>query len=282
MRGRKKHTAQQRRTIAYVRVSTEDQAREGVSLDAQRARIEAYAALQGVVVDEVIVDAGESAKTLQRPGFERVLGMVQSGEVSMLIVTKLDRATRSVRDLANLVDLFAKHHVSFVSLSESLDTATAAGRMMLHLLGVFAEFERAMIGERTSAALAHKRSQRQAYSPTPYGFRRDGDHLVPDDDQQFALVLMRDLQASGASLRGIAESLTDRGIMPARGSRWYASSVRAVLTSRMALDEMRRVVREIAPKVDDRNARTSGPAISPERLAIAREKVRALTALGGA
>jgi DNA invertase Pin-like site-specific DNA recombinase len=236
MRQRKLSAPKQKRTIAYVRVSTEDQVAHGVSIDAQEARIRAYAALHDVVVDEVVVDAGESAATLLRPGFDRVLTMVRTGTVGTIIVTKLDRATRSVRDLANLVDLFAKHGVSLVSLSESLDTGTAAGRMMLHLLGVFAEFERAMIGERTSAALAHKRSQRKAYSPTPYGWKRVDDRLEPDVDQQTALTLMRELEAAGASLRGIATVLAKRGIPPARGVRWYASSVRAVLRSRMTTE----------------------------------------------
>ena len=233
MRGRKAQLQHTKLIIGYVRVSTADQADSGVSLDAQSARIRAYAALQGVAIDELVVDAGASAATLQRPGFHRVLTMVRSGAVSTLIVCKLDRATRSVRDLSDLLDLFAQNKVSFISLSESLDTATAAGRMMLHLLGVFAEFERSMIAERTASALAHKRAMGKAYGRTPFGYQRVNDRLESQPDQQLALQMMRDMHSAGCSLREIAKALQDRGIAGPRGGGWHASGVRAVLRSRM-------------------------------------------------
>ena len=96
------------RAVAYMRVSTTKQADEGVSLEAQRAKLIAYAALYDVVLVEVIVDAGVSAKTLDRPGLAKALGMIRSGRADALLVVKLDRLTRSVRDLGQLVaDYFA-------------------------------------------------------------------------------------------------------------------------------------------------------------------------------
>jgi len=228
--------AEDRKTVAYVRVSTEDQAREGVSLSAQEARIASYCAAMGWAVSETVRDAGESAKSLKRPGIATVLGFVRGGLVGRIVVAKLDRLTRSVRDLADLIDLCAKHDVALVSVGETLDTSTAAGRMVVNMLGVVAAWEREAIGERTSTALAHKRQQRTAYGPTPFGYVRVGDALVPEPNEQDALNEAARMDRLGASFREIAAYLTERGAKPHRGQRWYASSVRATLRSKMATE----------------------------------------------
>jgi len=112
-------------TIGYARVSTDRQADKGVSLDAQKSRIEAMAVVQERTLLEVIVDGGESAKNLNRPGLQRLLLLVQAGKVQTVIVAKLDRLTRSVKDLCALLELFEKRNVALVSVAESLDTSTA-------------------------------------------------------------------------------------------------------------------------------------------------------------
>jgi site-specific DNA recombinase len=111
--------------IGYVGVSTDKQADHGVSLDAQDAKIRAIAIVQGVSLLEIIVDGGESAKSLNRPGLRRLLSLVNSGSVQAVIVAKLDRLTRSVKDLCGLLELFEKKNVAPVSVAESLDTGTA-------------------------------------------------------------------------------------------------------------------------------------------------------------
>jgi DNA invertase Pin-like site-specific DNA recombinase len=229
-------TRVERRSIAYVRVSTQDQAAEGVSLGAQEARIAAYCAAMGWAVSESVRDAGESAKSLKRPGIASVLDAVRRGLVERIVVAKLDRLTRSVRDLADLIDLCAKHDVALVSVGETLDTSTAAGRMVVNMLGVVAAWEREAIGERTASALAHKRRQRVAYGPTPFGYRREGRDLLPDVAEQAALCEAQRMDDAGASFREIGAMLTTRGIMPHRGRAWHASSVRAILRSRMATE----------------------------------------------
>ncbi len=121
----KEHTATATgRAIGYVRVSTDKQASAGVSLEAQTARITAMATVQDVTLLEVIADAGESAKTLNRPGMARLLAMVGARDVQTVIVAKLDRLTRSVRDLADLLEQFDRRGVALVSVSESLDTGS--------------------------------------------------------------------------------------------------------------------------------------------------------------
>jgi site-specific DNA recombinase len=238
MRGRRKKETESRarRTVLYVRCSTDEQAREGSSLPAQEARLRAFALATDRTIDEVVIDDGYSAKDLNRPGIGRVLNDVKTGSVETVIVLKLDRITRSVRDLANLLDLFAKANAALVSVGESLDTQTAAGRMVVNMLGVVAQWERETIGERTAFAHAHRRTNGKVYSGhAPFGYRVDGDNLVPDAKKQRALAMIRSLHKNGegASLRMIANALTAEKVNPPRGAQWYASSVKAIIDSRM-------------------------------------------------
>ena len=115
------------KAIGYVRVSTEKQADFGVSLEAQAEKVRAMAVVQGAELAAVIVDAGESAKSLNRPGMARLLSLVDARSVDIVIIAKLDRLTRSVKDLAELLERFTQRGVSLVSVAESLDTGTAAG-----------------------------------------------------------------------------------------------------------------------------------------------------------
>src|SRR4051812_3003492 len=146
-------------TIGYARVSTDRQAEKGVSLEAQKQRIEAMAVVQERALQEVIIDGGESAKNLNRPGLQRLLSMVQAGKVQAVIVAKLDRLTRSVKDLCSLLELFEKKNVALISVAESLDTSTAAGRLVITIMGAVSQWEREAIGERTREALRHKKSK---------------------------------------------------------------------------------------------------------------------------
>lgn len=140
------------RAVAYVRVSTEKQADAGQSLEAQQAKLAAYASLYELELVEVVVDAGVSAKTLNRPGLQRALAMLESGAADALVVVKLDRLTRSVRDLGELVEgVFAEKGAALLSVSEQIDTRSAAGRLVLNVLASVSQWEREAIGERTAA-----------------------------------------------------------------------------------------------------------------------------------
>mgnify|MGYP001478974391 CR=1 FL=1 len=223
------------KVIGYARVSTQDQAREGFSLDAQETRLRAYAVAVGRTIDEVIIDAGQSAKTLQRPGLQRLLSDVRHGSVAAIVVVKLDRLTRSVRDLADLIDSLQSTRTALVSLSESLDTGTAAGRMMLNLLASVSQWECEAIGERTAEVLGEMRVSRQIYSHVPFGYRRVADALVEHPEEQRGLQTMREMRADGKSLQSIAGWLTENGFTPRQGARrWYPQTVKDVLQSRIA------------------------------------------------
>ncbi len=224
-------------SVGYVRVSTDEQARDGVSLDAQEARLRAFAMATGRELVEVVVDDGQSAKSLQRPGMARILDGIRSGRIGAVVALKLDRLTRSVGDLADLLKLFDRKDVALVSVTENFDTSTAIGRMFLQMTGVISQWEREAIGERTAFALEHKRRNRQAYGRTPFGYRRDGDALVEDPQQQAALAEARRMADAGETLGAIGARLTELGAMtPQGGRKWYASSVRSILRSKMATD----------------------------------------------
>lgn len=218
------------RAVAYLRVSTEKQADRGVSLEAQRAKVEAYAALYDVELVEVIVDAGVSAKTLDRPGLAKALGMLKSGKADALLVVKLDRLTRSVRDLGELVERhFAPGKAALLSVGEQIDTRSAAGRLVLNVLASVSQWEREAIGERTSAAMQHKASQGEfCGGEAPYGFAVESGRLVALEGEQAVIREAKALRSAGLSLRAVAAELDRRGLR-ARTGRAFA----AVQVSRM-------------------------------------------------
>jgi predicted site-specific integrase-resolvase len=122
------------KTIGYVRVSTDKQADRGVSLEAQAEMIRAMAVVHNAELVDIIVDGGESAKSLNRPGMARLLALVDAGAVKAVIIAKLDRLTRSVKDLCTLLERFERRGVALVSVAESLDTGSAAGRLVLNIM----------------------------------------------------------------------------------------------------------------------------------------------------
>ena len=221
------------KTVGYVRVSTDKQADHGVSLEAQAEKIRAMAVVHSSELLDIIVDGGESAKSLNRPGMARLLALVEAGEVQVVIIAKLDRLTRSVKDLCTLLERFERRGVSLVSVAESLDTGTAAGRLVLNIMTAVSQWEREAIGERTRDAMGHKRRQRERVGNIAFGYRLalDGVHVEPDDAEQASIAAIRKLRASGRTLRQIAADLNHEGRRTRRGSEWRLESVARVVQS---------------------------------------------------
>ena len=198
------------RVIGYVRVSTEGQADRGSSLEAQEAKLRRQAELLEVELVAIEVDAGASASTLKRPGLQRALARLDAFEAEGLLVTKLDRLTRSVRDLGDLIDTYFKDgQHALMSASEQIDTRSAAGRMMLNVLTSIAQWEREAIGERTSAVMQHlKECGKFTGGWPPYGWAVDEDGaLVASVEEQAVITRVRGLHAAGRSLRTIADEV---------------------------------------------------------------------------
>ncbi len=219
------------KTVGYVRVSTDRQAERGISLEAQAEKIRAMAFVQGAELGEIIVESGESAKSLNRPGMAKLLAMVDAGKVKAVIVAKLDRLTRSVKDLCELLERFERRGVALVSVAESLDTGSAAGRLVLNIMAAVSQWEREAIGERTRDALSHKRGQGERVGNIAFGSRlsADGKHVEPDPGEQGALAEIRRLRHEGATLRGIAATLNRQAIRTRRGTPWRLESVARVV-----------------------------------------------------
>jgi site-specific DNA recombinase len=219
------------KAIGYARVSTDKQAERGCSLEAQAEKIRAMAVVHNADLIDVIVDGGESAKSLQRPGMERLLVLAGGKHVDAVIVSKLDRLTRSVRDLCALIELFEKRGVALISVAESLDTSSAAGRLVITIMAAVSQWEREAIGERTRDALQHKRSQGERVGNIAYGFRlaSDGTHVEPDPDEQAVLAEIGRLRGEGVTLRGIAATLNQGALRTRRGTPWRLESIARVL-----------------------------------------------------
>lgn len=222
------------RAVGYIRVSSEEQAAEGVSLDAQRAKVGGYAALYGLDLVAVEVDAGASAKTLDRPALARALARLDRGEAEGLVIAKLDRLSRSVGDWDRLIAAYFGERAGkkLWSVADSIDTRTAAGRLVLNVLMSVAQWEREAIGERTRDALQHKIRVGERCGKVRFGhdLHPDGVRLVANPAEQEALAVLHDLAAGGMGPRAIARELSRRGLPTKEGrGPWDHSAVRRIL-----------------------------------------------------
>ena len=222
------------RVMGYVRVSTEEQASQGHSLGAQRAKIIAYASLYDLDVVEIVEDDGFSAKTLNRPGMQKVLAALGAGIIEAVVVVKLDRLTRSIADWQLLIEQYfsEKGGKQLLSVTDSIDTRTAAGRLVLNVLLSVAQWEREAIGERTRDALQHKIRKGERVGKVRYGYTLDpdGKTLIPSEDEQFVIELIKVARARGDSYRQIAQTLNDRGIPSKSGGTWGHTAVERILS----------------------------------------------------
>ncbi len=224
--------------IGYIRVSTEGQAADGVSLDAQRARIQAWCEANGYELTGVHVDAGVSGKRADnRPGLQDALGAACKARGAALVVYSLSRLARSTKDAIAIAERLDKAGADLVSLSERIDTTTAAGKMLFRMLAVLAEFERDLVAERTTAALAHKASKGERVGEVPYGWTLadDGVTLTENPAEQATLADIRELRARGWTYRAIAAELTRLGVLTKKGhSKWTHQSVASILAREAA------------------------------------------------
>ena len=208
------------RVVGYIRVSTAEQEESGLGIEAQEAKVRAYCDLYGLELVELFTDAA-SGKNLQREGIEAALGRLVDGAAEGLIVAKLDRLTRSVRDLGALLEDYFKDS-SLVVVAEQVDTRTAAGRLVLNLLTSVAQWERETIGERTRDALRAKRRRGEKTGGTvPFGFdaREDG-RLVENRQEQLVLNQIKALRAKGYGYKRIAAALNHDGHLTKTGRAW--------------------------------------------------------------
>ncbi|HUE89625.1 MAG TPA: recombinase family protein [Vicinamibacterales bacterium] len=212
----------------YLRVSTAGQAEESVSLDAQKAKAEAWALANGYTVEGVYTDAGVSGKKASnREGLQNALAAVCRVR-GALVVYRLSRLARSTKDAISIAERLEKAGADLVSLSERIDTSSASGKMVFRRLAVLAEFERDLVSERTTAALAHKRAQGERVGQIPLGYQlaADGVHLSEDAGEQAILGALRMLRSEGLSWQAIADEMNRRGITTKTGKAWTWQTAR--------------------------------------------------------
>ncbi len=217
--------------FAYIRVSTEEQATEGLSLDAQERAVRAYCDMRGLALVECIIDPGISAgKPLHaRPGGKHLLEALADRRTAAVVALKLDRLFRDCADCLAVVDQWDRQGTALhlVDLGgQAVDTSTAMGRFFLTVMAGAAEMERNLIRERTRAAMAEKKARGQWLGQAPYGFRcaADGVHLEADPREQRILDLIAGLRKDGMSLQQLTRWLNEQHI-PARGKRWHKSTL---------------------------------------------------------
>ena len=222
--------------VAYVRVSTEEQAVAGVSLEAQVAAVRAYATLRGLDLVDVVIDAGVSAgKPLaDRAGGAQVLDLVRRRKVQAVIAVKLDRVFRNAGDCLTVTEGWDRAGVALHLVDmggQAVDTSSAMGRFFLTVMAGAAEMERNLVRDRTTAALAHKRATgRRTSKDAPFGWSigADGDTLEREAAEGRAVALIHELRAGGMSVRAIVAHLEAHGVR-ARGARWHKTTVERVL-----------------------------------------------------
>lgn len=248
------HADRQRLAVGYIRVSTLEQVQDGVSLDAQRDKLKSYCKCMGIKLSVVFADEGISGGTMERPGLQAALRTLQRGRSNTLVVVKLDRLTRSVKDLCTLVeDYFAKDQYDLISVCGMVNTHTAAGRLMMLNLANYAQYERELISERTREAMQHMKAQGVRLGGAPYGYRysqqlddKGRRNLEPYAPEQAVISQVAEWRREGHAFQQIAQRLQAQGTLSRRGCPWTASVLSSIL-EREGHHQRRRVPKTRSP-----------------------------------
>jgi site-specific DNA recombinase len=218
------------RVAIYIRVSTEEQAQEGYSIAAQRARLEAYAISQGWEIIYYYIDEGLSAKDMNRTELQRMLKGVEEGVFDIVLVYKLDRLTRSVLDLYQLLETFDKYNVKFKSATEVYDTTSAIGRLFITLVAALAQWERENLGERVSFGMQQKAKEgKWTVSTPPFGFNLNDSVLLINQGEAAIVKEIFSLYISGMGMWKIASILNEHGLKTRRNKQWGQNSIHYIL-----------------------------------------------------
>lgn len=219
------------KAVIYIRVSTDEQATNGLSVDNQEAKCRAYCDLYDLVPYEVITDAGKSGKDLKRPGIQRVIELAEAGEVEDVVVYDLSRLTRSTKDLLYLIeDVFNAKGIHFHSIRENLDTRTPAGKLVLTILGAVNQMAREEISIKTKDALQHKMGEGGAVGRPRFGFRYvDGELVENSEELRIVRRILRNYQYEGVGLSEIARRLNKRSVKSQTGKPWTPQMVQGIV-----------------------------------------------------
>lgn len=214
----------------YVRVSSEEQAKEGYSIAAQKQRLKDFVKSQGWSIYKIYSDEGFSAKNLDRPDMQKMIHDIKQRKFDIVLVYRLDRMVRSVLNLHELLDLFEENKVMFKSATEMFDTTSATGRLFINIVGAMAEWERENLGERIYMGMKQMAQEgKRAGGPTPYGYDLvDGELKVNPEEAKWITYIFENYKLKGA--RTIAIDLNSMGIKKNNGKQhWTDGSIKYVL-----------------------------------------------------
>lgn len=213
------------RAAIYARVSTEDQAKEGYSLDAQVKRMEAYCKARGWTVGGRYIDEGHSGRTINRPAYSAM--MLDNEKWDLILVLKMDRIHRNSVNFTLMMDHLRKINKEFNSIQESFDTTTAMGRFVMDIMQRIAQLESEQIGERVFMGMERKARMGEGHmgSGHPYGYvYHEGELLVLEEERRTVETIFR-LRTENRSYQKIADRLNDNGIPSKKGLRWSRQAV---------------------------------------------------------
>jgi DNA invertase Pin-like site-specific DNA recombinase len=217
------------KAIGYIRVSTAKQANEGISLEAQAAKIRAYCELNDLELLTIIEDAGKTGTNMTRAGIQEAMQMLQAGQADALVVYKLDRLSRKTADTLSAIEAIEQAGAAFHSITEKVDAKSDLGKFFLTTTAAFAEMESNAISTRTKEALSYKKSQGQHLGGVPFGYRLNGQVLDFSPQETAIIARVVTLRNAGQTLQQIADVLNAEGIATKRGGRWYPTTVKNVL-----------------------------------------------------
>lgn len=220
------------RVALYTRVSTEDQAKEGFSLDAQLERLQFFAKAQGWEIGGTYIDEGHSGRTTKRPKYQQM--MAERANWDTILVLKMDRIHRNSRNFMAMMDDLRREKKEFASVTESLDTSTAMGRFVMDIIQRIAQLESDQIGERTYVGMEQKAKSRAGSlgKAAPFGYRYGPDRvlqIVPEERALVAGVFER--FAAGSGKQAIADWLNEVGARGRGGAAWTVWSITNLLTN---------------------------------------------------
>lgn len=229
------------RAVIYVRVSTQEQAKEGFSIPAQIERLRAFCQSQGWDIVHEYIEDGKSAKDLDRPKMQQMLKDIKKGKIDVVLVYKLDRLTRSVLDLYELLKIFDQHNVAFRSATEVYDTSSAMGRLFLTLVAALAQWERENLAERVRFGIEQMVDEgKKPGGHSPYGYKFDKDfNCTIIEEEAKTVKMIFQLYCDGYGYRSIAERLNNLNIKPRLALEWNPNSIRDILMNDMYIGTYR-------------------------------------------
>lgn len=259
------------RVALYLRVSTEEQAKEGFSLGAQKQALEDHCMIYDYQIAKVYTDDGYSGRNTKRPAYKLMMEEIDSWD--SILVLKMDRIHRNTRNFIEMMDLLKKKQKGFISMQEKLDTETAMGNFFMTLMQSIAQLESEQISERTRFGMKQKAEsldmsgegkKTMGFTP-PFGYTIVDGKLADDYDEQEIVGLIFDLYANGEKMDSICYSLNRQDLLTRKGNPWNKYNLRNILHNPVYAGYMR--WDSILIKHD------ATPVVSPERFNSIQEKM---------